>query len=254
MSLIDLTPASPPASPPAAIEPQPSDDVAAPAAERPEWLPEKFWVDGQPAYDKLAQSYGELERMRGTMKEALVAELEQQRLANRPETADAYQLPVDDRLDLEAMGQSPIVQWWRQYAHEQGYSQEQFESAIKTYAETQVAQVTQSYEAEMRQLGDNAKARTEAVALWADQMFSETEREAIAAACTTAAGIVAMEKIMDKLKASGAVDPAVFEPKPQVTRKDIEKMMQDRRYWHPADRDPAFVRQVEEYFAKSFTA
>jgi hypothetical protein len=29
-------------------------------------------------------------------------------------------------------------------------------------------------------------------------------------------------------------------------------MMQDRRYWHPSDREPAFVRQVEEFFAKSY--
>lgn len=233
----------------------PPQDAAPPQqAERPEWLPEKFWVDGQPAYDKLAQSYGELEKMRGTMKETLQQELEQQRLAARPESSQAYKLPEDDRLDLEAMEQSPIVQWWRGYAHEQGYSQEQFEAAIKTYAETQLADMSASFEAEMKALGENAKARTEAVALWADNMFDESEREAIAAACSTAAGVKAMEKIIDKLKGSGNADPSMFEKKPEVTKADIEKMMQDRRYWHPADRDPAFVRQVEEFFAKSYRA
>lgn len=202
---------------------------------RPEWLPEKFWVDGQPAYDKLAQSYGELEKMRGNMKESLQQELEQARLASRPENPDAYALPQDERLDSELMSSNPVVQWWRQFAHEQGYSQEQFETAIKTYAETQIAQVEQGYQEELQKLGENANARIEAVQLWANNFFSESELNAVSAACTTAEGVAAMEKIMEKLKATGNVDPSVFEKKPEVTRKDIEKMMQDRRYWHPAD-------------------
>lgn len=221
--------------------------------ERPEWLPEKFWVDGQPAYDKLAQSYGELEKMRGNMKETLAAELEQARLANRPENPESYALPQDERLDAELMSSNPVVQWWRQFAHEQGYSQEQFETAIKTYAETQIAQVEQGYQEEIQKLGENANARIEAVQLWANNFFNEGELNAISAACTTAEGVAAMEKIMEKLKATGNVDPAMFEKKPEPTRAEIEKMMQDRRYWHPGDRDPAFVRQVEEFFAKSFS-
>lgn len=235
----------------APVNPQITDAVT--QAERPEWLPEKFWVEGQPAYDKLAQSYVELDKMRGNMKETLTQELEQQRLAARPENPDAYALPQDERLDEELMASSPVVQWWRQFAHEQGYNQEQFEAAIKTYAEVQISQIEDGYKQEMAKLGENATARVEAVQLWAGNFFDENELEAISAACTTASGIAAMEKIMEKMKGSGTVDPAVFEKKPEVTRADIEKMMQDRRYWHPADRDPAFVRQVEEFFSKSFT-
>ena len=220
--------------------------------ERPDWLPEKFWVDGQPAYDKLAQSYGELEKMRGNMKDSLTQEIEQARLAARPESADAYVLPEDERLDSELMASSPVVQWWRQFAHEQGYSQEQFEAGIKTHAEVQLAQVEEGYQQELKKLGENANVRVEAVQLWANNFFDQGQLDAISAACTTADGVAAMEKIMGALKSTGNVDPAMFEKKPEVTRADVEKMMQDRRYWHPSDREPAFVRQVEEFFAKSY--
>ena len=240
---------TPPAGDPPAGDPPAGDPSA---AERPEWLPEKFWVEGQPAYENLAKSYGELEKMRGTMKETLTAELEAARFANRPEKPEAYTLPQDERLDAELMANSPVVNWWRQFAHEQGYGQEQFEAAIKTYAELQISEVEQSYKQEYQLLGENAAARIEAVQLWANNTFDESELAAISSACTTAAGVQALEKIMGQLKASGNVDPAVFEKKPEPSRADIEKMMQDKRYWHPSERDPAFVKQVEDFFAKSY--
>jgi len=58
---------------------------------------------------------------------------------------------------------------------------------------------------------------------------------------------------MSALKGTGIVDNSMFEKKPELTRADVQNMMQDRRYWHPSDRDPAFVRQVEEFFAKSYS-
>lgn len=226
---------------------------AAPVEEsRPEWLPEKFWVEGKPAYDKLAQSYGELEKMRGNLREKLVEELTNERLAARPEAPNAYKLPEHEKLDQEQLEASGVVQWWRQFAHEQGYNQEQFETAINTYADLQVKEIEESYQREFQKLGESATARIEAVQLWANNYFNEEEQSAISAACTSAAGVAAMEKVMSALKSSGVVDGTVFEKKPETTRAEVEKMMQDRRYWHPADRDPAFVRQVEEFFAKTF--
>lgn len=230
----------------------PIENVAPIEESRPDWLPEKFWVEGKPAYDKLAQSYGELEKMRGTLREKLVEELSAERLAARPETPTAYKLPEHEKLDQEQLEASGVVQWWRQFAHEQGYNQEQFETAISTYAELQVKEIEEGYQREFQKLGESATARIEAVQLWAGNYFNEEEQSAISAACTTAAGVAAMEKVMSALKGSGIVDNSVFEKKPEVTRADVEKMMQDRRYWHPADRDPAFVRQVEEFFSKSY--
>jgi hypothetical protein len=223
------------------------------AASRPEWLPEKFWVDDQPSYENLAKSYSELEKMRGNMKETVAQEFEQERLASRPEAATDYKLPEAEHFDAEQLGSSPIVEWWRNFAHEQGYGQEQFEQAINNYAEVELARIEESYNQEMSALGENAEARIEAVTLWMENTFDEAQRNALGDAVTSAAGIAAVEKIIDLLKASGNVDPASFEKPPEITREDIEKMMQDRRYWHPADRDPAIVKKVEDFFSKQYT-
>jgi hypothetical protein len=221
-------------------------------SERPEWLPEKFWVDNNPSYENLAKSYSELEKMRGNMKDVVAKEFEAERLANRPETPTDYKLPEADYLDGTQLSTSPIVEWWRTFAHEQGYNQEQFENAINNYAQVELARLESSYKQEMAQLGEAAEARIEAVTLWMNNTFDEQQREALAGACTSASGIAAIEKVINMLKATGNIDEAAFEKPPEITRKDVEKMMQDRRYWHPADRDPAFVKQVEDFFAKSF--
>lgn len=221
-------------------------------SERPEWLPEKFWVDDAPSYENLAKSYSELEKMRGNMKEAVAQEFEAQRIAQRPEAATDYKLPESENLNSEQLAASPIVEWWRNFAHEQGYNQEQFENAINNYAQVELSRIEESYKQEMAQLGENAEARIEAISLWMNNTFDEAQREALADACTSASGIAAVEKIIDMLKATGNVDEAAFEKPPEVTREEVEKMMQDRRYWHPADRDPAFVKKVEDFFSKSF--
>jgi hypothetical protein len=221
-------------------------------SERPEWLPEKFWVDDAPSYENLAKSYSELEKMRGNMKEAVAQEFEAQRIAQRPEAATDYKLPESENLNSEQLAASPIVEWWRGFAHEQGYNQEQFENAINNYAQVELSRIEESYKQEMAQLGENAEARIEAVSLWMNNTFDEAQREALADACTSASGVAAVEKIIDMLKATGNVDEAAFEKPPEVTREEVEKMMQDRRYWHPADRDPAFVKKVEDFFSKSF--
>lgn len=222
------------------------------ASERPEWLPEKFWVDDAPSYENLAKSYSELEKMRGNMKEAVAQEFEAQRIAQRPEAATDYKLPESESLNSEQLAASPIVEWWRNFAHEQGYNQEQFENAINNYAQVELSRIEESYKQEMAQLGENAEARIEAISLWMNNTFDEAQREALADACTSASGVAAVEKIIDMLKATGNVDEAAFEKPPEVTREEVEKMMQDRRYWHPADRDPAFVKKVEDFFSKQY--
>ena len=40
-------------------------------AERPDWLPEKFWNDGNPDYENLSKSYAELEKLSSRKKDEL---------------------------------------------------------------------------------------------------------------------------------------------------------------------------------------
>jgi hypothetical protein len=221
---------------------------------RPDWLPEKFW-DGEakaPNIENLAKSYAELEKTRGNTDE-LKTKWEQERLAARPETAEAYELPDHEVLDFEALAASPVVSLWRQAAHEAGLGQEQFQKVITDYAEAEVQRIDAQTKAEMEKLGENAKARTEAIGLWAKRVFGEGDQfEAIASMATSAAAVTALEKLMTM---SGDIDLGGGDApgnQPQETEADIRALMNTPEYYNPRRRDPAVVARVEAFFKRTY--
>jgi hypothetical protein len=234
--------------------PEATETVTPEEAARPDWLPEKFW-DGEAKaanIENLAKSYAELERGRGNTDE-LKAQWEADRLAARPETADAYQLPEHEALDAEAMAASPVINLWRKAAHEAGLGQEQFQSVIAEYAQAEIDRMEAERAAELAKLGENAAARTEAVALWAQKTLGNTpEFEALQRMATDAAGVQALEKLMDLMKDidTGAGD----DPGKQLeeTEADIRALMNTPAYYHPQKRDPAVVARVEAFFRKTY--
>lgn len=224
---------------------------------RPDWLPEKFW-DGEakaPNIENLAKSYAELEKTRGNTDDQK-AKWEAERLAARPEAPDGYTLPEHDALDVEAMASSPIVNLWRKAAHEAGLGQEQFQSVIAEYAQAEVDRMEADRVAELAKLGENAAARTEAVALWAGKMLgSDTpELEALQRMAVDAAGVQALEKLMHLMR---DIDTGAGEApgKPtDETEADIRALMNTPAYYHPQKRDPAVVARVEAFFKKTYGA
>lgn len=222
---------------------------------RPDWLPEKFW-DGEakaPNIENLAKSYAELEKNRGNTDE-LKAKWEAERLAQRPEAPDGYALPDHDALDVEAMAGSPIVGLWRKAAHEAGLGQDQFQAVIAEYAEAEVARMEAEREAELAKLGENAAARTQAVALWASKVLGDEtpELEALQRMASDAAGVQALEKLMDLMRDidTGAGEAATKQP--ETTEADIRALMNTPAYYHPQKRDPAVVARVEAFFKKTY--
>lgn len=243
----------PPAGDPPAGDPPAGDP---PAAERPEWLPEKFWTPEGPSVENLAKSYAELEKMRGASIDQLKEQWEQERIAVRPETPDAYELPSHDALDAEALAASPVVGLFRKVAHEAGLPQDAFAKTITEYAEAEVARIEAAATAEMQALGENGKQRAEAVGLWAQQRFGKEPAKyaAIAQICTTAAGVEAIEELMREAGAppatgdgggSNGTDPAQEEA-------EIRKLMDSREYYDPKHRDPAVVAKVQAFFDRKY--
>ncbi len=236
-----------PSAPPAGSQPS--------AESRPEWLPEKFWVENRPAYELLAKSYGELETKfrskEDDLRTKLIDELSSEALAARPEAPDKYELPAMEGLDVQELAQHPMTKWWSEFAFENGFDNETFQKGIGMYLEARMGDIPNP-EVEMKVLGDNAAARTEAVGLWVGKTFEGEEVEAIERLCTTAAGVKVMERVMKLMNDSG--DESVLRPgmAEEVTEADINKMMQDRRYWSPSDRDPAYIKKVESFFQKKY--
>lgn len=222
------------------------------APERPDYIPEKFWdaEKGAPNIENLAKSYAELEKGRHNVDE-LKAKWEEERLAARPEAPDDYQLPENELLDPDQLAASPVVRLWREAAHEAGLGQKQFEGVLNRYAETEIARLKEQAKAELEALGDNGKQRADAVGLWAKQAFKdEAEYDAILQVGSTAAGVKALERLMQASKESGLLpegDGAVDEGD---TLEDIRALMNTREYWDPKDRDPKVVARVEAFFAK----
>ncbi len=212
---------------------------AAPS-ERPDWLPEKFTTP-----EAMVESYSELESHVGKkeddIKNSLMEELETEAFANRPATAGDYVLP--DSIDESLAAENPLLQWWANHAWENGFSQEEFEGGIQKYAENTGVDGP-DYDEELAKLGDNAKARTDAVELFAANTFSEAELPAIERMCETAEGLKAMERIMEMTKQSGPA--SISQPVSKVTKESLESKMLDPRWHDPSRRDPAFVKEVED--------
>jgi len=223
------------------------------ASSRPEWLPEKFFVEGKPAYELLAKSYGELETKfrskEDELKARLVEELANEAVANRPEAADKYELPEIEGADLSQMANHPLVKWWADFSFENGFDQNTFKTGIETYIQSQSFGMPNPEE-EIKALGDNAKARTEAVGLWVGKNFAADEIGQIERLCTTAAGVKVMERIMGMMRGEGG--QVVDDRSPVDDEADVMKLMNDRRYWSPSERDPALVKRVEAFFQKKF--
>jgi hypothetical protein len=237
-----------------ASAPEPQAEAAAesqPEAQtRPDWLPEKFWTPEGPNVENLAKSYGELDSMRGNMKAKVQEEWQNERLANRPEAADKYELPQSELLDSDALASSPLVQWWKTYAFESGLPNEEFQKGIVAYAESEAQRIQESHASEMAKLGENGKARAEAVGLWAKKQFQGEKFDALAKVCETAAGVEVIEQLM---KGAGA-DPSAFEKTEAAgeTEADIRKLMEEPTYWNASKRDPAVVKRVEDFFKKKY--
>ena len=193
---------------------QETKDEVGEVAERPEWLPEKFWNDGKPDYENLSKSYVEAEKAIHTKKEELSTqiktEIEEERKKALPESPD------NAGIDLFIN------------------SQPQYD-----------------LEAEKNKLGENANQRIEAVSLWVNKHFGEQEKPVLEMMCSTSNGVETVEKIMNMLQnsMSQAPESSIVAGK---DRKDLEAMMKDIRYWHPTHRDDNYVTQINNAFEKLY--
>lgn len=243
----DETLIDPPAGDPPAGDPPAGDP---PSNQRPEWLPEKFWGEEGPNVEALAKSYATLERTRANPDE-LKAQWEQERLAGRPESPDKYELPDDEVFDPEALASSPVVDLWRKAAHEAGIGQDKFKEVLGEYAKGELERIEARRTEELTRLGENAKARTEAVGLWASKLFGEGEKfEAVAQICTTAAGVEAIEQLMGMTRDAMPSGDDFEGPAGEPTLEEIRQKMDTPQYWDPQRRDPKVVAEVEAFFKK----
>lgn len=210
------------------------------ADSRPEWLPEKFNTP-----EDLVNSYASLESKLGKgqeeLRESIMNEIESEAFANRPEKAGDYTLPEG----MDELATDPNVEWWSNFAWENGFSQDEFNEGLSRMMPEQP-----NLDAEIEKLGDNANARIEAVALWSQKNLPEEFGPEIMRMGETAEGVQLLEHIMNTISDENVGGDA--QAVAGLTQDDLNTMMRDPRYWDNRQRDPAFVKQVDEGFAKLY--
>lgn len=224
-------------------------DTVAPV-ERPEWLPEKFTKA-----EDLAKSYTELETMVGKKEEEyrdkFQKELEEEAFKDRPESKGEYVISEEAQklLDMGAVTDNKLLEWWSQTSFENGYNQEEFNSGIMMYLE-QVSETLPNPEEEMQKLGDNANVRVEAVSLFANQYFPKNLISTVELLASTAEGVQVLEHIQEQTKGINISSPS--QPINQINEAQLRDLMASDEYHNPTKRNPEVVRQVESGFKQLY--
>jgi len=232
------------------------ETIDAPAPSRPEHIPEKFWnaETGEVNIDDMAKSYNHLEKFstgkKEEMKEAVMAELEAEAGEGLPENPDGYKLPaLVEGITEEMVENNPLTGWWRKHCHDLGLPEEAFQEGVNQYTDILMG-AQADLQAEAQKLGENASERIDAVNSWASSVFPPEEFEAVQVLGTSAMGIAALERMMESQKSAMGRSNEVAKPAQELTIDTVKDMMRDKRYFDPRHRDPAYVRQVDDAWAR----
>lgn len=245
-------------------EAAPTEAVSNDPVPRPEYLPEKFWNadTNSPNIEGMAKSYSELEKKfsqrASSLKEELQAEMMSERKEGVPESAEGYEFTapeipnMPEGWDVEMQNDDPMLNWWRETAHQQGMSQEQFQDGINKYFDLHFGSLPDR-EGELKHLGENAQARIDRVDMWLNKNLDENEYNAIADFAVTADAIQVLEKIIGIQQSEPSLSDFGGEPSMGDTSEDkLRAMMDDPRYWKQGEIDDAYRAEVTKAWAKHY--
>ncbi len=223
---------------------------------RPDFIPEKFWDTdtGNINLEEFGKSYSNLEKYVGGKKDELRQVVMDELALEAQESApEAYELPpLPENITEEMIEANPMTDWWGNFCKENAYPQEIFEEGINKYIDSFI-DTSPNLELEMKNLGENANARLDAVNSWASSFFSPEEYEVVATSLgSSAQGVEALERIIESQREGISRSGNVAQPERALTLDDVRSMMKDKRYFDSRERDPSFVRKVDEAFSRLY--
>lgn len=229
-----------------------------PKAERPPYIPEKFWDEklGAPRVEDMARSYAELERKLGSRRpEAAPAEGPAEPKGAAAPAAAPPALP--ERYTITArhplLGQDPELDARLLAA---GFSEPQAQLVYDLAAERLLPMVEEALgEIEAQRQVERLQCHFGGPESWqqtARQLKSWGEAhlapEVYATLAASYDGVLAMHQMMQ------ASEPELLNggeaPPEEITEATLTQMMRDPRYWRK--RDPEFVARVTAGFAKLY--
>jgi hypothetical protein len=208
--------------------PDPSAPVS--PTDRPEWLPENFWKDGNADFEGLAKSWRDL---RGKISKG------------------AHNAPADGKYDLSSFGEgnaeNPMANTLSGWAKENGLSQAQFDDLVgqlQTQAKEIMSADFVDPAVEMKKLGPNGRAMVDGMVDWARGLvnkgvWSAEDFDEFKIMGGTARGLNALVKIREAYEGRIPIESAPVEGK--MTQQELISKMNDPRW----NADPAWRMQIE---------
>jgi hypothetical protein len=224
---------------------------------KPEYVQDKFWDADRKEVnlENLASSYNALEKKLGSRTEDLSKQIRQdielERLKNAPEAYKINLPELPENVDVSVSDDMEIVQWWKDTAKKNGLSQQQFDDGVNMFINNAIANLP-DMNAEMQNLGDNARARIEAAELWSKKNLSPDAYNTFSSIAATANGVKAIEEIM-KLTKDSPIPTTPTQVSVMPDLQDLKSMMNDPRYFDSNQRDPAYVKRVTELYEKAYS-
>lgn len=226
-----------PASQPAEMQADADTDSDEPI-ERPDWYPEKFWGEDGPDLEKLAKSYGELQKKFSQGKHKAPDEYDTSMFSDA-------NIPEDDEL----------FNTYRDWAKENGISQDAFEQLAGKFiqmagSEAEMAQL--SYDEEYKKLGNNADAVIKSMTDWASSLvrkgvWGQDDFEEFKIMGGTAQGIRALQKLRSYY-GDQAIPVDVGQPEGAPSKDELQSMVAKPEYLS----DPAYRAKVEKMFEQVY--
>lgn len=207
-------------------------------ADRPEWLPENFWKDGQADYENMAKSWKDLR--------AKISKGD-------------HNAPADGNYKLDAFGEgydgeNPIAKTLTGWAKENGISQAQFDelaSQLLTQSKDLMQTETIDPEVEMKQLGPNGQAIIGGMVDWARGLVSKgiwgkDDFEEFKIMGGTARGLTALMKVREAYEGRIPIQSAPLDGLP--SKEELDQMVGDPRY----KSDASYRKKVEGLFQRVY--
>ena len=211
--------------------PDPSAPVS--PTERPEWLPENFWKEGNADFEGLAKSWRDL---RGKISKG------------------AHNAPADGKYDLSSFGEAatdnPMANTLSGWAKENGLSQAQFDDLVgqlQTQAKEIMSADVIDPAVEMKKLGPNGRAMVDGMVDWARGLvnkgvWTSEDFEEFKIMGGTARGLNALVKIREAYEGRVPIEAAPMDGLP--SKDELYAMVADPKY----KTDAAYRQKVERLF------
>lgn len=240
--------------------------------ERPGWMPEKLWGDGEKfikdgklngdaAAAALTESYKNLETKLHTRTDDLKRQVREEFMAERaegvPEKPDGYKVEVSEDFkkkvpegyEVAIDEKGPLFSFVKEFAHHHKIPQADVSKLVEAYIDARMSEFP-DFQEERKKLGENADQRLDTVNGWLKKHLS-AESYAVVEGMAVQAEVIAMFEELMELGGTPKVKPnTVGKTGDQApTREELQRMQADPRY-SGTNPDPAFVQKVKAGFKR----